>query len=179
MRHCSRGAWAAWSLMGACGLAQGAGAPAHETDRVNLNPLIDHAVQHRDQFAVDVARRVTSELDGSWQIAQGTASWTYAIRIPAAVSMTFHANRLRLPADGILDMMAAGRTYTYRGKDLRRAELWSRLAHGDQIALRLSVPAVERYQTLLEIASFQAGCRASFRMEAMRTPHCPPFIEST
>jgi lysyl endopeptidase len=160
MRHCSRGAWAAWSLMGACGLAQGATAPALETYRVNLNPLIDRAVQHRDQFAVDVARRVTSEINGSWRIEQDTATWTYSIRIPAAVSMAFHASRLRLPADGILEMTAPGHTYTYRGKDLRRAELWSRLAQGDQIALRMSVPAAERHQTLLEIASFQAGYRS-------------------
>jgi hypothetical protein len=145
-------------LLGVCGTAWGT--EALETYRVNLDPLIDRAVRHPDQFAVDVARRITSETSGSWRADQETATWTYSIRIPSAVSLAFHASRLKLPADGTLSMIAAGQTYTYRGRDLRRADLWSRLAKGDQFSLRIVVPAAERHQTLLEIASFQAGYRS-------------------
>ena len=136
------------------------GAESVETFRVNLDPLIDRAAQHPSQFAVDVARRVTSGASGRWQIAASNATWDYAIRIPTAVSLAFHASRLILPADGTLTITAGDQTYTYRGRDLHRQEFWSRLAKGDQIALRIVVPKTERRQTMIEIASFQAGYKS-------------------
>jgi lysyl endopeptidase len=131
-----------------------------ETVQFNLDPLIDKAASHPTQFAVDVAHRVSSETNGHWQLRPTIATWEYAIRIPTAVTLAFHAKRLLLPPNGVLTLTAGGQTYTYRAQDLHRTELWSRLVRGDEIALAIRVPRSERAQTLLEIASFQAGYRS-------------------
>jgi hypothetical protein len=57
--------WAA-ALVGVCSF--GYGAESVETFRVKFNPLIDRAVRHPTQFAVDVARRMDSESSGRWQV---------------------------------------------------------------------------------------------------------------
>jgi lysyl endopeptidase len=148
-------------LFGLCASAHAA--QSIDTYNVDLNPLIDKAQAHPSQFAVDVARRITSESSGSWTVDQNNAIWNYSIRIPTAVSMAFHASSLRLPADGILSITAGGQTYSYRGSELHRSDFWSRIAKGDQIALRIVVLKSKRQQTLLEIASFQAGYKSLVR----------------
>ncbi len=134
-----------------------------ETVQINLDPLIDKAASHPTQFAVDVAHRVSSEANGHWQIGPTSATWEYAVRIPAAVTLAFHAKRLLLPRDGILSLTADGQTYRYRAQDLHRTELWSRIVRGDEITFEISVPRAQRAQTLLEITSFQAGYRSLVR----------------
>ena len=145
----------AWAIL--CGSLQAATVDIY---RLNLDPLIDKSARSPERFAVDVARRIDSETSGSWAIDQSNATWTYSIQIPTAVSLAFHANLIRLPKDGLLTMMAAGQNYSYRGSELHRSELWSRPGKGDQIAIKIVVPKAERHQTLLQIASFQAGYRS-------------------
>jgi lysyl endopeptidase len=146
------------ALVGVCSFAYGA--EPLETFQVNLNPLIDKAVRHSTQFAVDVARRIDSESSGRWQVDQTNATWDYSIRIPTAVSMGFHASKLMLPADGTLTVTAGGQSYDYRGRDLHRSEFWSRPVKGDQLAIRISVPKQMRHQAMIEIAAFQAGYKS-------------------
>ncbi len=146
------------TLVALCSFAYGA--ESVETFRVNLNPSIDRAVRHSTQFAVDVARRIDSETGGRWQLDQTSATWDYSIRIPTAVSMGFHASRLMLPADGTLTITAARQSFTYKGRDLRRTEFWSRPVRGDQISIHISVPKQMRHQTFIEIAAFQAGYKS-------------------
>jgi hypothetical protein len=50
--------------------------------------------------------------------------------------------------------------YIYSAKDVRRGELWSRIARGDSLSLELSVATSERQQLRFAIAGFQAGYRA-------------------
>jgi hypothetical protein len=145
----------AWAAL--CGFSEAA---AVDIYRFNLDPLIDQSARRPERFAVDVARRIDSETSGNWVTDQSNATWTYSIQIPSAVSLAFHANLIRLPKNGVLTMSAAGQTYTYRASELRRSELWSRLGKGDQIAIKIVVPKAERHQTLLQIASFQAGYRS-------------------
>jgi lysyl endopeptidase len=146
------------ALLFICSLAHSA--ESIDTYRVNLNPLIDKAMRHSTQFAVEVARRVDSESSGHWQVDQTNATWNYSIRIPTAVSLGFHASRLNLPADGTLTVTAGDQSFTYRGSELRRADFWSRAVKGDQIAIRISVPRQKRHQALIEIAAFQAGYKS-------------------
>jgi lysyl endopeptidase len=166
------------TLAGVCSFA--CGAESLETFRVNLNPLIDKAVRHSTQFAVDVARRIDSESSGRWQVDQTNANWDYSIRIPTAVSMGFHASRLMLPAGGTLTITAAGQSFTLKGRDLRRSEFWSRPVRGDQISIHISVPKQMRRQAFIDIAAFQAGYKslsAQFPDNphyAAIKPHAPP-----
>jgi lysyl endopeptidase len=158
----------ALALMVVCTFAYGAASV--ETFSVNLNPLIDRAVRHPTQFAVNVARRIDSESSGRWQIDQGNATWDYSIRIPSAVSMGFHASRLMLPKEGSLTITGGGQSFTYYGHDLRRADFWSRTVKGDQIAIHMTAPKQLRHQALIEIAAFQAGYR-SLSAEMNNNPH--------
>jgi lysyl endopeptidase len=156
------------ALVGVCSLAYGA--EPLETFRVNLNPLIDKAVRHSTQFAVDVARRIDSESNGRWQVDQTNATWDYSIRIPTAVSMGFHASRLMLPADGTLTVTAGDQSFVYRGRDLRRSEFWSRPVRGDQVSIHISVPKQMRHQAFIDIAAFQAGYK-SLSTQVADNPH--------
>ncbi len=155
-------------LAGVCSFAYGA--ESVETFQVNLNPLIDKALRHSTQFAVDVARRIDSESGGRWRIDQTNAKWDYSIRIPSAVSMGFHASKLILPAEGTLTVTAAGQSFTIKGRDLRRSEFWSRPVRGDQISIHISVPRLMRHQTFIDIAAFQAGYK-SLSAEFADNPH--------
>jgi hypothetical protein len=144
--------------MALCAFAHGA--PVAETYQVNLNPLIDKAMRHPTQFAVEVARRVDSESTGRWSTDGSGATWDYSLRIPTAVSMAFHASRLMLPAEGTLTVSGRGSSFTVHGRELRRSEFWSRTFRGDQITLHISVPKPKRHQAFLEIAAFQAGYKS-------------------
>jgi hypothetical protein len=69
---------------------------------VDLSPLIDRSAQYPTRFAVEVPHPVSIEGAGSWT-QNGTASaWTYAIRIPGAVSMSFHASMAYVPPTRVL-----------------------------------------------------------------------------
>jgi hypothetical protein len=69
-------------------------------------------------------------------------------------------------ADGISSLQRAftvrtgSATYTYHAADIRRGELWSRIAAGDTLEFVLSVPAISQESAVFEISSFQAGFRA-------------------
>jgi lysyl endopeptidase len=131
-----------------------------EIFRVNLDPLIDKAAHRQPQFAVDVARRMNSESSGTWTVDGINATWEYSIRIPTAVSMAFHATRLTLPAQGTLILTGGGQSFTYNGRDLHRAEFWSRPLRGDEIAMRITVPRALRHQALMQVDTFQAGYKS-------------------
>jgi lysyl endopeptidase len=145
-------------LMSLCALAQGA--QVAETFQTNLDPLIDGAVRHPTQFAVDVARRIDSQSSGRWLVDNSNATWDYSLRIPTAVSMGFHASRLMLPAQGVMTISGGGQSATYRARDIHRADFWSRTVKGDQIGIHISVPATLRHQALIQIVAFQAGYRS-------------------
>ena len=140
----SRGS--AFSAAILAGLGTLAHAAPLETYKVNLNPLIDKAAHRQVQFAVNVARHMNSGSSGTWTVDASNATWDYAIRIPTAVSMAFHATRLSLPAQGTLTISGHGQSFTYYGRDLHRADFWSRPLKGDAIAMRITVPKELRHQ---------------------------------
>ena len=126
---------------------------------VDLNALIGEAAGNPNQFAVNVPHTVTTASSGSWSASGSTQSWTYAVQIRGAISLSFHAPRMHLPGGTILTVRSASTTTTYRGSDADRGDFWSRVQPGDTLEFQLDVPAADRAELVLEIASFQAGFR--------------------
>lgn len=126
----------------------------------SLQPLIRDAAASPVQFAVDIPYAASTESDGNWSASAGVAAWHYAVRIPTAVSLSFHALHVRLPGSAILTVQGRSTTVVYRGSDLRGSELWSRIQPGDTLDLTLQVSPAQRSAVRLDIVSLQAGYRS-------------------
>jgi lysyl endopeptidase len=148
-----------------CALGLGSLGSAHaatsvRTLNVDLAPKIEAAVTKRDRFAVDVPHIATATSAGSWERENGRSTWRYAVRIPTAVSMSFHAGAFALPGGATLQVTAAdGSRFIYVGTDGGGGELWSRIHRGDSLSFELSVPSALESQVDFVIASLQAGYR--------------------
>jgi lysyl endopeptidase len=136
-------------------------APAVDVVRVDLNPLIDAAVKDRNRFAVDIPHPIDSSQAGAgtWSATRGVAAWRYSVRVPMAVSLSFHATNIFLPSSAQLKVVAGGSTYIYSSKDINKRQLWSRISKGDSLSMELTVAPKERRYVVLQIASVQAGYR--------------------
>jgi len=143
----------------ACAAASSAPLPVH-TVRTDLKPLIRAASESPVQFAVLVPHAVSTATGGQWSNANGQAVWRYAVTVPTAVSLSFHATGIRLPASATLIVRGAKTTVGYRASDLHRGELWSRIQPGAGLEFTLSVAAADRGQVAFSIVSLQAGYRA-------------------
>jgi len=156
-----RTAWLPW-LMGALLAASTAvvAAPRLQVITTDLEPAIRAAAPSRTQFAVPVAHRVSTATAGRWSVAGNRATWRYTVRVPGAVSMSFHASSVSLPAGATLSVRGVASAATYHDSDLHKGELWSRIQPGNTLELTLSVAVRDRAQTKLEITSLQAGYRS-------------------
>jgi hypothetical protein len=131
------------------------------TLQTDLRPLIKAAVNSPVQFAVHVPHKVSAQSDGQWaSVAPMSSEWSYSIRIPTAVSMSFHATSIRLPSSAVLTVQGAKTTVVYRAKDIKTSDLWSRVLPGESLDFKIDVQPSQRDQVVLEIQSFQAGYRA-------------------
>src|SRR5579862_3298859 len=72
-------------------------AMAQEVLSTDLSPLIDQSAPFPTRFAVDVPHPVSTTSAGTWTQNGTRSTWTYSIRIPTAVSLSFHAPELSLP----------------------------------------------------------------------------------
>jgi hypothetical protein len=127
----------------------------------NLSPLIDQSARYPTRFAVDLPHAVSTADAGQWTQSGRLSTWTYSIRVPTAVSMSFHAGRVDLPASALLTVTGSnGTSAVYRTRDIARSGLWSRPLPGDSLLLSLTVDTAARAQSTLEIESFQAGYRS-------------------
>lgn len=130
-----------------------------DTVAINLDPLIDAAAKEKNRFAVEVPHVVQLDREGTWQQSGATATWSYSVQIPTAVSLSFYASHISLSRNAVLTVRGKQATYVYRAKDVRKSVFWSRIAIGDFLEFRLTVPVAERRSVALEIRSFQAGYR--------------------
>ena len=130
-----------------------------ETLDVNLAPLIEEASRFPDRFAVDVPHSIATSMKGEWTTSGATRTWTYGVRVPAAVSMSFRASRFVLPPSAVLTVTGTAVSSTYRARDAVRGGLWSRPLLGDTLNFSLTVSAAEAGAVGLEISSLQAGYR--------------------
>jgi len=145
-------------FLGSAGLARGQ-TPMRVVP-TNLRPLIQAAAASPTQFAVNIANEASTESAGNWVTKGDRAIWSYGVRVPTAVSLSFHAQKVRLPASAVLTVQGTTTVVTYRGKDVHRSELWSRVQPGDTLELSLSVAAADRNAVQLDIISLQAGYRS-------------------
>jgi hypothetical protein len=143
-----------------CALAISATAAPVHIVRTDLRPLIRAASSSRVQFAVSIPHAVSITKDGTWSVEGDRAVWRYAVQVPTAVSLSFHATRSSLPASAVLVVRGAKTTTSYRGSDLHRGELWSRIHPGDALELSLTVAPADRNQVQFNLTSLQAGYRS-------------------
>ena len=137
----------------------GAAVPVHVV-KADLRTLIRAAIESRVQFAVSVPHTASTVAQGTWTTEGDTAVWRYAVQVPTAVSMSFHAIRSELPDSAVLIVRGARTTTSYQGRDLHRGELWSRIHPGDALEITLTVRAADRSKVALNITSLQAGYRS-------------------
>ncbi len=128
--------------------------------KADLKPLIRAAYQSPVQFAVLVPHAASTATAGTWSTAGDRATWQYAVQVPTAVSLSFHATRSSLPESAMLVVRGAKTVTSYRARDLHRGELWSRIHPGEALQLTLTVAAADRGKVALNIVSLQAGYRS-------------------
>ena len=137
------------------GLALG----AIDTVRVDLAPLIEAAAGNPEQFAVEVPHFVSLTHSGTWAGTGGMRTLRYAVSVPGAVSLSFHATRIHLPPSATLTVSSEATTAIYRNTDVHDESLWSRIQPGDALEFTLEVRTDEAAQVALDISGFQAGYR--------------------
>ncbi len=136
------------------------GASRVDVLKVDLESLIRASADVPTQFAVSVPAVVNTDVKGQWTTANGVSSWRYAVRIPTSVSLSFHAERLSLPAGATLTVRGGASSVVYRAQDVHGGGLWSRIAVGDTLEFSVQTPASARRNVALSIRSFQAGYRS-------------------
>jgi hypothetical protein len=137
----------------------------------DLERLIRAAAVVPVQFAVQVPESVELARDGKWSATGNMSSWHYTVQVPTAVSLSFHAKRIRLPQTATLSVTGKSGTAIYFARDLRRAELWSRVQLGDTLEFTLTVPSGDKAGVEFSISGFQAG----YRSLGGRTPDHPIY----
>ena len=126
-------------------------APRVDVIAVNLKPLIDRAAQSPSRFAVDVPHAASPSTVGAWSRSADVSTWTHAVQVPGAVSMSFYAAEAFLPTSATRTVSADGMSYVYTATDIDRGELWSRIGRGDSLTLELSVATEDVDEVRLEI----------------------------
>lgn len=134
-------------------------AAATRVVQIDMPALIDKVADQPERFAVNVSQQFSASTEGQWNASGSTRTWSYSVQVPSAVSMSFHASRLILPASAVLTVTGARATVAYRARDVSRGGLWSRPMVGDTISFSLSVAAADASRVALEIDSLQAGYR--------------------
>ena len=146
--------------LGVFGVGTVHAAASVQTLNVDLAPKIDVAVAKRERFAVYIPHIISPESAGTWERANGASIWRYSVRIPTAVSMSFHAGLFKLPGGASLAVSGAdGASFDYVSTDGGRGELWSRINRGDTLNFKLRVATSLEPQVEFAITSLQAGYR--------------------
>jgi lysyl endopeptidase len=156
--------WRALAVLASLWISSAGAAPTQPVPvrivKTDLKALIRAAADVPVQFAVLVPHSASTASDGTWSTADGKATWRYAVQVPTAISLSFHASNSSLPQDATLVVRGAKTTTSYRAQDLHRGELWSRIQPGEALQFTLTVAASERTEVVLNIISLQAGYRA-------------------
>lgn len=87
------------------------------------------------------------------------ATWRYTVRIPTAISMSFHADKVSLPSSAQLTVTGIS-SFSYRARDVRKGAIWSRITPGPMLDFALTVAAVDRSRVVFDILTLQAGYRS-------------------
>ena len=145
--------------MFAGGCATAAANPQAEVLTVDLAPLIDQVAAYPSRFAVEVPHSASPVTHGEWSTVGSRSTWRYSLRIPGAVSISFHAAVAQLPDSATLTTTARGTAYVYAAKDVHRGQLWSRIGRGDTLSFELELATVDMSRLRFDITGVQAGYR--------------------
>ena len=149
-----------WLVYGWLLCAAASAAPPVDTVDVDLAPLIQAAAAFRERFAVSVPHRIDVKSSGTWERANGFSTWRYSVRIPGALSLSFHADRFRLPEEATLAVTGADQSRArYTARTTQGQPLWSRIARGDTLAFELRLPTADERKLAFSIVALQAGYR--------------------
>ncbi len=148
-----------WIGLWLCFLSVPCFAGSVEVVKADLGTLIQAAAPSPTQFAVLVPHKVSAQTMGSWTVHADTASWRYTVRIPTAISMSFHAGTVVFPSSARLTVRGSS-SYTYGARDVHKGSLWSRITPGDLLDFTLTVQSDDRSRVRFDISSLQAGYRS-------------------
>ena len=126
---------------------------------VDLPALIEKVARSPSRFAVDVPYTASPTTAGEWTASGSRTTWRHSAQIPGAVSISFHASHVALPAGATFTVTANGARYVYTSADINGGELWSRIARGDTLSFELDVATADASRVQLDIVSLQAGYR--------------------
>jgi hypothetical protein len=141
---------AAWMALAWFCTAPVSAATVIDDVRVDLNPLIDSAARSQEQFAVNIPHAVSTSAQGSWSKHGSLSTWVYSVRIPTAISMSFHGAGVILPPSAVLAVSTARTTARYVPRDVSRSGLWGRPLPGDLVNFSLSVNSAEASLSLVD-----------------------------
>jgi len=127
---------------------------------VDLAAEIDKVAHVPERFAVEVSHRFDLQSHGHWQTAEGARTWRYTLRVPGAVSLSFHAQQVALPGDAVLNVQGRSETFRYSSRDIHRGELWSRIAQGDTLDFSLTAGSGDAPSVVFVVNGVQAGFRS-------------------
>ena len=129
------------------------------TLKVDLVPLINAAAADSSRFAVAITHSISSDKDGEWTESGNLARWHYSVRVPTAVSLSFHGESIRLPTGARLSVINGATRFVYSNAQIIRGQLWSRILKVDSLTLELTVPLSVRASAKVDIAELQVGYR--------------------
>ena len=122
-----------------------------------------YIVKHLDEprrYAAPVSKTIDAASAGTWTVENDHAVWRYAVQIPGASSVAFHANRVSLPQGALLTAVSAdAKPQVYDSSFWKNGELWSRAHSGDTMDFELVLPTASHDGVVFHIAELQAGYR--------------------
>jgi lysyl endopeptidase len=152
--------YVAWALVAPLGGQVALAASDVNVLKIDLAPKIETAIVDPDRFAVAVPHVVTTAEAGAWARTSAVSTWRYTVRIPTAVSMSFHAGLYDLPASATLTVTGTdGQSFGYTADQGGRGQLWSRVHRGDSLSFELSVPRALESRVRFALQGLQAGYR--------------------
>ena len=108
------------------------------------------------RFAEPSAVSLTPERHGRWSVEGDRAAWQLAIEAPGALNLNFAFERYKLPEGALLEFLAPDGTALVRsftaadtGPD---GGLWTPVFAGEQVDVRLTLPADRRGDLELEVS---------------------------
>ncbi|MEP7243590.1 MAG: trypsin-like serine protease [Gammaproteobacteria bacterium] len=143
----------AWS---ACATAQN----SIRTLDVDVSAMIAAAADEGDRFAQDFPQTIHSDRDGEWTQTTSTSIWHFAVHVPGAVSLSFRATPVALPAGATLTVRNGLEEYVYTPADVQESVLWSRISKGADLVFEMTVPSQDREHASFSIDRIQVGFRS-------------------
>lgn len=109
-------------------------------------------------YSVDLATR------GEWTDSDGWSTWTYAVRVPGAQAIAFHA-AVSFPPGSHLDVGDnagnAVKTYDAFTTAATKDQIWSVLVPGEVLRLTLTLPSDEKGLARIDLDRLFIGLKAS------------------